>query len=224
MSRIVTKRSIVIACLVAASIAVSLALSATIRTAGTTEQASAADATVVSTSGPAGPTVKTPVAFGHSTALRDMAKSVPGAKAPPAYRLGEAEAIIHPTGNNTFLADPVVQSNSGGAPIPPTSAELRRQRHRRELERRRLHRRAAGHERRRRPEPLRAVGEHRLLDLLEDRHAARRPDADQQHLEERAQRRRVQLHRAEPRRPGRAVRPDRRPLADQPVQLPGESR
>src|SRR6478735_9636662 len=121
---IVTKRSIVIACLVAAAIAVSLALSATIRTAGSTEQASAADATVVSSGGPAGPTVKTPVAFGTSIPVRDMAKSLPGATAPPAYRLGEAEAIIHPTGNNTFLADPVVQSSSGGAAIPPTSANF----------------------------------------------------------------------------------------------------
>src|SRR4051794_1728234 len=124
MSRIVTRRSIVIACLVAAAIAVSLALSATLRTAGSTEQASAADATVVSTSGPAGPTVKTPVAFGTSAAVRTMAKSLPGAQAPPAYRLGEAEAIIHPTGKNTFFADAVVQSNGGGAQIPPTNANF----------------------------------------------------------------------------------------------------
>jgi uncharacterized repeat protein (TIGR01451 family) len=122
-SRLFSKRRILIAAFVAAVVAAPLGLSTAIRSAGSTSQASAANSGT-STPATAGPVVKSPVAFGTSTALRTMAKSHPASQNPPAYRLGEAEALIHPTGNGSFFADPVVQQTGGTAAIPPTSSNF----------------------------------------------------------------------------------------------------
>jgi uncharacterized repeat protein (TIGR01451 family) len=114
-------RKIVIAGYVAGVIAVSLGLSqATVRSGGRTAQASVATSSTTA-AGAAGPIVSSAVAFGVSGALRDLPNSHVASTKPPAYRLGEAEALIHPTGNGTFLGDPVVQTSNGSAAIPPTS-------------------------------------------------------------------------------------------------------
>ena len=123
MRKRVSKRKILVAAFVAAVVAIPLGLSAAIRSAGSTQPASAANSGVTTTAS-TGPKVTSPVAFGTSTAVRNMSKSVPAAKTPPAYRLGEAEALIHPTGNSSFFADPVVQQSGGAAAIPPTSSNF----------------------------------------------------------------------------------------------------
>src|SRR5438552_11867248 len=118
-----SKRRILIAAFVAVAVAAPLGLSAAIRSAGSTAQASAANSGATTTAA-AGPVVKSPAAFGTSAALRNIAKAHPASKNPPAYRLGESEAIVHPTGNGSFFADPVVQQSGGGAAIPPTSSNF----------------------------------------------------------------------------------------------------
>ena len=223
MTKPVPKRKILVAGVSLAMLAASLVLSVVLSSPDNIAEASNSTSATASATA-TGPTVKSPVAVGRSKPLRDLVPARTASTMPPAYRLGESESLLHPTGNGSFFGDTVVQSSIGGAAIPPTSQNFDGAAIGEELERRRLHRRAAGHERRRRAEPLRADGQHRLHDLLQDGSASRRTDAAQRDLAERAERRSVQLHVAEPRRPDRAVRPSRRPLADQPVQLPGRRR
>jgi uncharacterized repeat protein (TIGR01451 family) len=73
------------------------------------------------------PTVSSPVAFGASKPLRDLARTqTPTGKGVPAQGgMGEEadanEALIHPTGNGSALGvDPVLQQGAAGSGIPPT--------------------------------------------------------------------------------------------------------
>jgi hypothetical protein len=112
-------RKILIAVYVMGALALPLGLSQAMRSGGTNAQASVATG---STAAATGPTVSSPVAVGRSKPLRDLAPAQSAATKPPAYRLGESESLLHPTGNGSFHGDTVVQSSgAGGAAIPPTS-------------------------------------------------------------------------------------------------------
>jgi uncharacterized repeat protein (TIGR01451 family) len=121
MSRRSPLRKILIPLYLLVIIAVPLGLSAAMRSNGTTAHASNANS-AASTVAATGPIVTSPVAVGRSQPLRDLAPARTGSTKPPAYRLGEAESLLHPTGNGSFHGDTVVQSSGGGsAAIPPTS-------------------------------------------------------------------------------------------------------
>jgi uncharacterized repeat protein (TIGR01451 family) len=121
MRKSIPKRKILVAAYAIVVLAVPLALSLAVRSTGTTAQASS-ETSQTTAAVTTGPIVKTPVAFGESQPLRDLAPARSGATTkPPAYRLGEAESLLNPTGDGTFLSDPVVQGSGGSAAIPPTS-------------------------------------------------------------------------------------------------------
>ncbi len=121
MRRPIPKRKILVAGYAVALLAGSLVLSVTIRSGGTTAQASGTNSQTVAATA-SGPTVKSAVAVGQSKPLRELAPAQLASTKPPAYRLGESESLLHPTGNGSFHGDTVVQSSGdGGAAIPPTS-------------------------------------------------------------------------------------------------------
>jgi uncharacterized repeat protein (TIGR01451 family) len=122
MSRLIPSRKILIVVYVVGAFALALGVSqAAMRSGRTTAHASVATGATASAT-TAGPTVSSAVAFGESTAVRDLPTAQPASSLPPHYGLGESESLIHPTGDGSFLGpDPVLQQSSGGATIPPTS-------------------------------------------------------------------------------------------------------
>ena len=121
MRKFISLRKVLIAAYIAAVLAVGLGVALTTRSTGTPQATAATRLEATITAPTDGPIVKTAVAFGVSQPLRDLPGSSLASTKPPAYRLGEAESMIHPTGNGTFLNDPVVQNTNGSAAIPSTS-------------------------------------------------------------------------------------------------------
>jgi len=73
------------------------------------------------------PQVSSPVAFGTSKPLRDLARTqTPSGKGVPRLggmgeKGGEHETLIHPSGDGSFHGlDPVAQQSASGSGIPPT--------------------------------------------------------------------------------------------------------
>src|SRR5712691_3566025 len=122
MRRLVPSRKIIIVVYVIGAFALALGLSqAAMRSGGTTAHASlATGATTTATA--TGPTVSSAVAFGESSPVRDLPTAQSPSNVSTLSGLGEAESLIHPTGDGSYLGpDPALQQTGAGSGIPPTS-------------------------------------------------------------------------------------------------------